>query len=117
MYLNDYVTITLGNTGGGQYDILKARIQELIDAGAPIEGIGFQGHVGGFPNGIPSVLATYDDFYNSFGLTAKITEFDLPTIVSEELAANYLRDFLTATFSHESMDGFLFWSFGMELLT
>ena len=111
LYLNDYVTLTLNNTGGGQYDLKKARIQELLDAGAPLDGIGFQGHIGGFPNGIPSVLATLDDFYDSFGLTAKITEFDLPPIVSEELGAKYLEDFLTAVFSHVSMDGFLFWNF------
>lgn len=111
LYLNDYMTLTLNNTGGGQYDVLKARIQELIDAGAPIDGIGFQGHIGGFPNGIPSVLNTLDDFYSSFGLTAKITEFDMPPIVSEELGAQYLNDFLTAVFSHESINGFLFWNF------
>ncbi|MEL6864271.1 MAG: endo-1,4-beta-xylanase [Bacteroidota bacterium] len=111
MYLNDYVTMTLNNTGGGLYDILKDRIQELLDAGAPIEGIGFQGHIGGSPNGIPSVLGTLDDFYDSFGLTAKITEFDMPPIVSEDLGANYLGDFLTAVFSHPSVDGFLFWNF------
>lgn len=111
LYLNDYVTLSLNNTGGGQYDILKDRIQELLAAGAPVDGIGFQGHIGGFPNGIPSVLGTLDDFYDSFGLTAKITEFDMPPIVSEELGAAYLRDFLTAVFSHESMNGFMFWNF------
>ncbi len=111
MYINDYVTMTLGNTGGGQYDILKARIQELLDAGAPIEGVGFQAHIGGFPNAIPDILGTLDDFYNDFGLTAKITEFDMPPIISEELGATYLGDFMTAVFSHESVDGFLFWNF------
>lgn len=111
LYLNDYVTLSLNNTSGGQYDILKNRIQELLDAGAPVDGIGFQGHIGGFPNGIPSVLGTLDDFYDSFGLTAKITEFDMPPIVSEELGAAYLRDFLTAVFSHESINGFMFWNF------
>ncbi len=111
MYINDYVTLTLNNTSGGQYQVLKDRIQDLLDAGAPVEGIGFQSHIGAFPNGIPSVLNTLDDFYNSFGLTAKVTEFDLPPNVSEELASVYLRDFMTAVFSHESMDGFLFWNF------
>ena len=111
MYYNDYVTMTLGNTSGTQYDTKKARIQELLDAGAPLEGIGFQAHIGGFPNGISDVLGTLDDFYDSFGLTAKITEFDMPPSISEELGANYLRDFMTAVFSHESVDGFLFWNF------
>ncbi len=112
LWINDYVTITLANEAGNpQYEFLKSNIQELQEAGVDIEGIGFQGHVGGFPNGIPEVLAVYDAFYDSFGLKAKITEFDLPPIVNEELAATYLHDFLTATFSHPSMNGFLFWSF------
>ena len=112
LWLNDYVTLTLNQTAGdNQYELLKQYAQELIDAGTDIEGIGFQAHIGGFPNGIPSVLNTLDDFYDDLGLRAKITEFDLPEIVSEELAATYLRDFLTAVFSHPSVDGFYFWSF------
>lgn len=112
MYINDYVTMSLGNTAGNSsYEGLKNKIQEIIDTGAPLEGIGFQGHIGGAPNSIYDILDTYDDFYNQFGLTQKITEFDLPGTVNEEIAANYLRDFLTATFSHESTDGFFFWNF------
>ncbi len=112
LWLNDYITITLGQEAGSpQYEALRNYIGELVDAGVDIEGVGFQCHVGGAPNGIPSVLATFDDFYNEFGLKAKVTEFDLPTIVDQELASNYLRDILTATYSHPSMDGFLFWNF------
>lgn len=112
LWINDFVTLSLNNgPGNGQYDDLKQFVGEIVDSGVDIEGIGFQGHIGGFPNSIPRVLETYDDFYNAYGLKAKVTEFDLPSFVDEELAANYLRDFLTATFSHPSMDGFLFWSF------
>ncbi len=112
LWLNDFVTLSLNaKPGNANYDNLKLFTQELLDAGVDIEGIGFQGHIGGFPNGIPSVLETLDDFYNEFGLKAKITEFDLPSFVDEQTAAQYLTDFLTAIFSHESMDGFLFWSF------
>ncbi|MEL7340540.1 MAG: endo-1,4-beta-xylanase, partial [Bacteroidota bacterium] len=112
LWLNDFVTLTLSNEAGSpQYETLKQYLGEIVNSGAPIDGIGFQGHIGGFPNGIPSVLATYDDFYQAYGLKAKVTEFDLPSIVNEELAAKYLVDFLTATFSHESMNGFMFWNF------
>ena len=112
LWLNDFVTLSLNAKPGSQnYDNLKLFTQELIDAGVDIEGIGFQGHIGGFPNGIPSVLETLDDFYNEFGLKAKITEFDLPSDVDEQVAAQYLGDFLTAIFAHESMNGFLFWNF------
>ncbi len=112
LWLNDFVTIsTNSKPGNGNYDNLKRFTRELIDAGVELEGIGFQGHIGGFPNGIPSVIETLDDFYNDFGLKAKITEYDMPTFVDEATAAQYLGDFLTAIFGHESMNGFLMWSF------
>ena len=38
MYLNDYVTLTLGNEAGDtQYDRLKSFLGEIVDAGAPVE--------------------------------------------------------------------------------
>lgn len=112
LWLNDYVTISTGSgPGNANYDNLKLFTRELLEAGVPLEGLGFQGHIGGFPNGIPSVLETLDDFYDEFGLKAKITEYDMPSFVDEDLAAKYLGDFLMAIFSHESMNGFLFWSF------
>ena len=76
-----------------------------------LDGIGFQGHIGGFPNSIYEVYNTLEDFYATFGLTAKITEYDTDEAVDDELAATYLRDFLTIVFSHESTDGFLMWGF------
>lgn len=111
LYYNDYVTMTLNNFQTGPYNTKKARIQEMLDAGAPLDGVGFQAHIGGTPNSIYDVLGTMDDFYDAFGLKSKITEFDLPGTVNSELAANYLRDFMTAIFSHESCEAFLFWSF------
>ncbi len=112
LWLNDFVTIsTNSKPGNGNYDNLKKFTRELLDAGVELEGLGFQGHIGGFPNGIPSVLETLDDFHNEFGLKAKITEYDMPTFVDAETAAQYLGDFLTAIYGHESMNGFLFWSF------
>ncbi len=112
LWINDYMTLSLQNEPtAGQYIQLKRNIQELVDADVGLDGIGFQAHLGGFPNGIPSVLATLDDFHQSFGLKAKITEFDLPSFVDEQVAATYMRDFMTAIFGHPSIDGFLFWNF------
>lgn len=112
LYINDYITLSLKNgPGNGLYEQYQDYIQELVDADAPIDGIGFQGHLGASPNSIYEVLETYDDFYNRFGLDAKITEFDLPRNVNSEVLPNYVRDFLTATFSHPSMTGFMFWNF------
>jgi len=112
LFLNDFVTLSINDgPNSGFYIQLKEFLAELINEGAPVEALGFQGHIGTFPNSILDVQATLDDFYNSFGLPAKITEFDLPDTVSEELAAQYLKDFMTMIFSHPSMEGFLFWSF------
>lgn len=110
-YINDYVTIGSANTGGGAYDLKKQFVQELIDAGVNLDGIGFQGHIGGFPTSIYDVQTILDDFYNTFGTTAKVTEYDINDAVNDELAATYLRDFLTMVFSHQSTDGFLMWGF------
>lgn len=112
LWINDYITLSQQQEAGAvQYDNLKLYIQELLDAQVDLEGVGFQGHIGGFPNSISSVLNTLDDFHNSFGLKAKITEFDTPSFVKESLGATYLKDFMTASFSHPSINGFLFWNF------
>lgn len=110
-YLNDYVTISQANTGGGNYDLKKQFAQELIDAGAKLDGIGFQGHIGAFPTSIYNVEAILDDFYGTFGTVAKITEYDTNEGMDDELAATYLHDFLTMVFSHPSMNGFMTWGF------
>ena len=111
LYLNDYVTLsTQSGPGDNSYEAYKRNVGELVDAGAPIDGVGFQGHIGGRPNGIPSILATFDDFYAAYGLEAKVTEFDLAPSVPDELGAQYMTDFLRATFSHESMTGIMFWN-------
>lgn len=112
LWLNDYVTMTVGNVAGNAtYERLKSYTQELIDAGVKLDGIGFQAHIGAAPNSIYDVIGTLDDFYDSFGTKAKITEFDLPTFIDPDLAGDYLRDFMTAVYSHPSAEGFLFWSF------
>ncbi|MEM9260782.1 MAG: endo-1,4-beta-xylanase, partial [Bacteroidota bacterium] len=112
LYINDYITLSLKNTSGSViYDQYKDFLQEIVDQEAPIDGIGFQAHLNASPNSIYDVLSTLDDFYDTFGLEAKITEYDMPRSVSEELAATYLKDFMTAIFSHPSMEGFMFWNF------
>ncbi len=111
LWINDYITIGQGNTDGELYDRLKQFIQELITAGAPLDGIGFQGHIQLFPTSIYDVQTVLDDFYSSFGKKARITEYDTDPAMDDSLAATYLRDFLTMVFSHPSTDGFLMWGF------
>jgi endo-1,4-beta-xylanase len=109
LYINDYVAIEQGGTGG--VNRYKSRIDELLAAGAPVEGIGFQGHFSTSPTGIPRVKEIYDEFWNKYKLEAKVTEYDIAKLTSPDIQANYMRDILSITFAHPSMKGFLMWGF------
>lgn len=106
MFLNDYPSLG----GGPHLDAYEQTLRFLLDNGAPLEGIGFQGHFGGSPVGMDRVLQTYDRFASAFGLPMQVTEFDT-TVGDLQLQADYLRDFLTLSFSHPDIDKFLMWGF------
>ena len=111
LYLNDYVAIERGDQADNRIALWKTRTDEIIAAGGPIEGIGFQGHFGATPTGIPRVKAIYDEFWNAYGLEAKVTEYDISNLVPPNTQAQYMRDILTVSFAHPSMKGFLMWGF------
>ncbi|MEO1498087.1 MAG: endo-1,4-beta-xylanase [Planctomycetota bacterium] len=109
LYLNDFGIL---NTWGAfeNRDIYFDTIAQLIADGAPIEGIGFQGHF--FENDIegPEQLWAILDRFETLGLKMQVTEFDFTT-GDEALQAQYTADFLTAMFAHEGIDDVLFWGF------
>lgn len=111
LYINDYVAIEQGDSPNNGIALWKSRLNELEAAGANVEGIGFQGHIGAQPTGIPRVKEIYDDFWNTYGLEAKVTEYDISNLVPMSLQAQYMRDFLTISFAHPSLKGFLMWGF------
>lgn len=111
LYLNDYIAIEQGDSPANGIATWRSRIDELLAAGAPLEGIGFQGHFSASPTGIPRVTEIYDEFWNAYGLEAKVTEYDIDKLVPAQTQADYMRDILTATFAHPSMKGFLMWGF------
>ncbi len=111
LYINDYMTISSQRSRGPVYDRYQQFIQEIIDADAPLDGIGFQAHIGTYPTSIYQVETILDDFYAKYNLTHKITEFDIDGTAGDEVEAAYMRDFLTYVFSHPSTDGFLMWGF------
>jgi endo-1,4-beta-xylanase len=110
-YINDFVAIEQGDLSTTRIPIWRARIDEMLAAGAPIDGIGFQGHFSESPTGIPRVQSILDEFWMAYGKEAKITEYDISKFVSDTLQAMYMRDILTASFAHPSMKGFLMWGF------
>jgi len=110
-YVNDYNILSNGSVNGGDYQLFKSMIQEILDAGSPLDGIGFQAHMGSNLIAPDSLYAILEDCYQSFGKTIKITEYDQDSIIDDETAAQYTGDFLTMIFSHPAVDGFLMWGF------
>ncbi len=108
LFYNDY-TMFSGEGAGSPSQHFYDTIRFLIDQGAPIGGIGEQGHFGGSPPPPMKVLATFDRFA-AFGLPIQISEFDIDTS-DEDLQVAYTRDFLTAAFSHPAVTGVMSWGF------
>lgn len=74
LYYNDYSID--GDNDKSRF--LRNKIKVWLAAGAPIDGIGFQMHIGR-PNNIPTVQAVKDnfDYYASLGLEVVISEWDI----------------------------------------
>jgi hypothetical protein len=81
----------------------------LLDKGAPLGGIGMQGHFN-WQLTPPVRLLEVLDRFAALGLPIEVTEFDVD-ITDEQLQADYLRDFMTAVFSHPKVKGILMWGF------
>jgi GH35 family endo-1,4-beta-xylanase len=109
MFLNDYnILSALGADYAHQNGFYNA-IQYLRDGGAPIEGIGMQGHFGTGLTGVPRMLEILDRFA-TFGLPIAATEFDV-NVADEQVQADFTRDFMTTLFSHPAVNGILTWGF------
>lgn len=108
LFINDYAML---NCVQSAYNIKEYvdTIQSLIKKGAPIHGIGVQGHVGRQPRNPEQVLTDLDLFIPT-NLPVQITEFDINT-KDEELQADYTRDFLIAVYSHPVVNGVILWGF------
>lgn len=110
LFINDYgILATADRLDTGHQKAYEETIRFLIDKGAPIGGIGMQGHFGEVPTS-PANLIQILDRYAAFEKPIVITEFDHIT-ADEALQADYLRDCLTACFSHPAVEGFLMWGF------
>lgn len=110
-YLNDYSILNNGSVSGGDYTFYKSIAQEIIDAGATIDGFGMQAHMGSALTPPESIYAILEDCYQTFGKAIKITEYDQSDVLEDDLSARYTSDFLTMVFSHPATDGFFMWGF------
>lgn len=108
--VNDYITISQQQTQGFQYRFLQNTLDEIIDSGAPLGGIGFQAHISLFPTSLFEVEEILMDYSDKYDVPLKITEYDISDArIDDETAGNYLEDFLTMIYSIPQVDMFMFW--------
>jgi len=107
--LNENTIVENGGITQREQEHFERMLRMLIDAKAPLDVIGIQGHFGEALTPPDRVVAILDRFAK-FGLPIHITEFDIETR-DERAQGDYMRDFLTAAFSHPATEGFTQWGF------
>lgn len=109
LFLNDYGIVTGGGLDVEHHAAYKRTVAMLLDGGAPVDGLGFQGHYGRILTPPERMLTLLDDF-SQFGLEIQMTEYSTQ-VEDAKLAAQYLGDALRVFFSHPSATGFFLWGF------
>lgn len=116
LLINETGIIGRGGIQTDYQDNLYSLCRYLQDLGAPIDGVGLQCHMESTTTPPERVLEIIDR-YASLGMEVHITEFDAK-LAHPELQRDYMRDFMTAVFSHPNVESFLMWGFwdGMHWL-
>lgn len=109
LFINDYAILSGGGGDTPHRSHYEKTIAYLIGKGAPVDGIGMQGHFGTSLTSPSDMLAILDRFAK-FGKPIWITEFDVD-VKDEQLAGQFTRDFYTTLFSHPAVGGILMWGF------
>ncbi len=95
---------------GKNIESLEKNVQYLLDANAPITGIGIQGHMERDSVFAADTVFQRIDRLAKLGLPLRITEFDHEGI-NEQQQAEYLHDFYVTAFSHPAVQGIFMWGF------
>jgi len=111
LYINDYNIEWIGPKSNGMYELVKS----LKEAGVPIDGVGFQGHLGiqyGFPGDIQQNMQRFADL----GLDVALSEVDVRMILpvtQEKLTtqAEYYRRLMDACLNVRRCVSFTVWGF------
>lgn len=109
LFINDYAILSGGGGTTPHRDGYESAIRVLVDGGAPLDGIGMQGHFGSSLTAPEDLLAILDRFAK-FEKQIVVTEYDI-VLDDEELAGRYTRDFYTTLFSHPAVSGIVMWGF------
>jgi GH35 family endo-1,4-beta-xylanase len=103
LFVNDYNVVE-----GTETDAYKQQIQQLIAAGAPVSGIGAQGHFGGTIS--PSLTESRLDSLAEMGLPIWISEYDSLN-ADASVRADNLEILYRTAFSKPYVGGVLMWGF------
>ncbi|XP_078686187.1 uncharacterized protein LOC144918926 [Branchiostoma floridae x Branchiostoma belcheri] len=106
-FLNDFNIINSGASTQAYVD----QVQEFLDNGAPVEGVGVQCHFPRRPD--PVMIKNRLDKVGTTGLPVWVTELD----VNERdvsARADGLEDALRVAFSHPAVEGIMLWGFWNE---
>jgi len=114
-YVNEY-----GVLNGNKLDEYTEFIKKLQENGAPLDGIGVQGHMNEWDFANIEQIANSLESLGQLGLPVKITEFDVSREViankccqpgqdPEKARAEYLRKVMTLCYGTKFVDGFYLW--------
>ncbi len=114
LFINDYNQVSFGGQPSQVQDY-KQVIDTILSLGAPLDGVGFQGHMFDYPTPPERVYEVLEEIAalgmdHGKALELKVTEYDTQGL-NDLLAADYLRDFLTMLFSHPQATSFTMWGF------
>ena len=109
LFINDFGILSQGGQDTAHQDHYEKTIKFLLDKGAPVQGIGLQGHFNWKLTAPVKMLEILDRF-GKLGPEIEVTEFDTD-ITDEQLQADFTRDFMTTLFSHPRVKGILMWGF------
>jgi GH35 family endo-1,4-beta-xylanase len=108
MFMNEYTGNSFGYYNSSDY---VTRASSLISMGAPIDGLGIQGHLGANETFNP------ESYYNyvlqplaALDLPIWATEFDA-NHTDANISANNIENYFRICFSHPSVEGIIMWGF------
>ncbi|MFN0085724.1 MAG: endo-1,4-beta-xylanase [Blastocatellia bacterium] len=108
LFVNDYNILAAGGQELRQQNYLFAVSQWLLDNGAPLGGVGLQGHFDRVTP--PELMQAIIERFSQLPVSLAVTEYDF-NILDEDLQAEYTRDVMTMIFSQAKFTDFLMWGF------
>jgi len=108
LFVNDYDIIAAGGADVKHQDYLFTLTKWMLDNGAPVDGVGMQGHFDRITP--PALMQTIIERFSTLPVQLAVTEFDI-NMADEDLQAEYTRDVMTMIFSQPKFKDFLMWGF------